>query len=249
MTVGSPEYLVTLSTMAVVATGLTLSARRWPGRWVVVANWALAAVLAGATVAWLTTTVVDQPFSWATSLPLPLCDMATLVTIAALLTRRAWLCEVNYFWGLAGTLQAVLTPDLHAPFPSAEFFEYTLAHTGIVTAAVFLVVGQRIVPRRGAAARTLALTAAYTAFVGAMDGLTGGDYMFLLHKPDATTLLSALGPWPWYLVSALGVAVVLLAVLDAPWWWLRRRGLGRDGVAGSSRGGQPLQPLSTSGGG
>jgi hypothetical integral membrane protein (TIGR02206 family) len=249
MRVGSPEYFATLGTMAVVAIGLTLSARRWPGRWVVVANWVLAAVLAGATLSWLTTTFAGQPFSWATSLPLPLCDMATVVTIAALLTRRQWLCEVNYFWGLAGTLQAVLTPDLHAPFPSAEFFEYTLAHTGIVAAAVFLVVGQRIVPRRGAAVRTLGITAAYTAFVGVVDGLTGGDYMFLLHKPDATTLLSVLGPWPWYLVSALGVAIVLLALLDAPWWWLRRREADRQVVVGSGGGRRPFQPLSTSGGG
>jgi hypothetical integral membrane protein (TIGR02206 family) len=237
--------------MVVVATGLTAAARRWPGRWVLVANWVLAALLAGATAAWLTTTFVGQPFSWATSLPLPLCDMATVVTIAALVTRRAWLCEVNYFWGLAGTLQAVLTPDLHAPFPSAEFFEYTVAHTGIVTAAIFLVVGQRIVPRRGAAKRTLVITMAYCAFVGGVDGLTGGDYMFLLHKPDATTLLSVLGPWPWYLFSALGVAVVLLAVLDAPWWWLRRRARGRLGEvpSGASASGGSLEPLSTSGGG
>ena len=43
--------------------------------------------------------------------------------------------ELTYFWGLAGTLQAIVTPDLSAGFPQLEFFMFVVGHLGIVIAA------------------------------------------------------------------------------------------------------------------
>jgi hypothetical integral membrane protein (TIGR02206 family) len=222
----SPAYITTLAVTIVTATALCIAGRRHrgpnPARWMLVANWALAAMLLATSGLWLATTIGDQPYTAATSLPFALCDMAALVAAAALLTRSMLLVEVTYFWGLAGTLQALLTPDLKVGWPSLEFVEYVVAHAAIVCAAVFLVVGQRLVPRRLAVLRIWLVTIAYTAVVGAIDAVTGGNYMYLRHTPGEWTLLSVLGPWPWYLVSAAGVAVVLFALLDAPWWRGRR---------------------------
>jgi uncharacterized membrane protein YwaF len=64
--------------------------------------------------------------------------------------------------------------------------------------------------------RVFTITLAYTGFVGLIDALTDADYMFLASRPAQWSLLSILGPWPWYLFSAAGVALVLLVVLDAP---------------------------------
>ena len=46
--------------------------------------------------------------------------------------------------------------------------------------------------------------------------------MFLRQPPSEWTLLKVLGPWPWYIVSAAGVAIVLITLLDAPFWHSRR---------------------------
>jgi uncharacterized membrane protein YwaF len=67
-----------------------------------------------------------------------------------------------------------------------------------------------------------AITLGYTAFVGIMDALLGADYMFLASRPVHWSLLSVLGPWPWYILSAAGVALLLLFVLDAPFHASRR---------------------------
>jgi uncharacterized membrane protein YwaF len=40
--------------------------------------------------------------------------------------------------------------------------------------------------------------------------------MFLAAIPATSSLLSVLGPWPWYILSAAGVALILLWALDAP---------------------------------
>ena len=96
-----------------------------------------------------------------------------------MLVAAPLLVELTYFWGLAGTLQAVITPDLNVGFPHLVFFQYVVGHVGIVVAALFLVVGMGIVPRRRAVPRVYVITLGYTAFVGLVDALTGAQ----LHVP------------------------------------------------------------------
>jgi Integral membrane protein (intg_mem_TP0381) len=139
------------------------------------------------------------------SLPLSLCDVALIVAaIACWWPQWNLAVELTYFWELAGTLQAVVTPDLSAGFPQLEFFMFVVGHLGIVVAALFLVVGLRLRPRPGSVTRVFAITAAYTAFVGWFDWVTGSNYMFLAAVPRNGSLLSVLGPWPWYILSAAG---------------------------------------------
>ena len=154
----------------------------------------------------------------ATVSPAAYWSCVAVAAAAACWTRLAVLVELTYFWGLAGSLQAVVTPDLDVGFPHLVFFQYVVGHLGIVTAALFLVTGMRIEPRRGAVGRTLLVTAGYTGLVGLVDALTGANYMFLRDPPANWTLLRVLGPWPWYVVSAAGLAVVLFTLLDALFW-------------------------------
>jgi hypothetical integral membrane protein (TIGR02206 family) len=233
-------YGVSVALAAGLGVALCVEGRRRPGPW---ARWAAAAlglVLFATAVSYVLALVVAGTFSARTDLPFALCDVAVLVAAAACLWQVPVLVELTYFWGLAGTLQAVVTPDLSSGFPHLVFFQYVVGHLGIVLAALFLVVGMRIRPRPGAVPRVLLITALYTAFVGSIDAVTGANYMFLRAPPGEWTLLRLLGPWPWYVVSATGVAVVLLTALDLPFWPGRRRagaggGAQRPGRAGAAR--------------
>jgi hypothetical integral membrane protein (TIGR02206 family) len=140
--------------------------------------------------------------------------------------------ETAYSWGLAGTIQALLTPDLPQHFPSYPYFQYYVAHGGVVAVALVLVVGLRLYPRPWAVVKVAGLTIVYAAFVGLVDAVTGADYMFLRNKPDSPTLLDALGPWPVYILSAALIAVVLFAILNTPFW---RAGRSREGSAEALR--------------
>lgn len=214
------------SAVAVAAVGggaLCVAARRRPGPWRFVVLRLVGAVLFADVVAYTVGLVVAGSWSASTSLPLALCNVGVLVAAVACWWPRPLLVELTYFWGLAGAVQGVVTPDLNVGFPHLEFFEYVVGHLAIVLAAVFLVVGLRYAPRPGAAARVAALTAAYTSFVGLVDAVTGANYMFLRRPPAEWTLLRLLGPWPWYVVSAAGVGIVLLVLLDLPFWAARRR--------------------------
>ena len=215
-------YWLSVGIAATLCTTLCVMARRRPGPWTAWVRRILALLLAGVAVTFVVAPVVDGTWTARSSLPINLCDAAVVIAAVACWSPRLQLAvELTYFWGLAGTLQAVTTPDLSVRFPHLAFWEFVLGHLGIVFAAVYLVVGLRIFPRRRAVVRIFVITVAYTAVVGVVDALTGGNYMFLRAIPSHTSLLSVLGPWPWYIVSAAGVALVLLAVLDAPFHRLR----------------------------
>jgi hypothetical integral membrane protein (TIGR02206 family) len=149
------------------------------------------------------------------TLPLQLTDVVSVVAIAALLTKRRLLVELTYFWAFTASLQATLTPDLALSFPSVYYFTYFTYHVGAIVAASYLVFGCRLYPRRGAIWRVYALTLAWAAVAGIGDVVTGGNYMYLRAKPVHSSLLSVLGPWPWYIVSTAAVGLAMLIVLGA----------------------------------
>ena len=216
-------YGLSVAVAAVACAVACLEARRRPAAWTLTVARVVGLALALDAGSYTVGLLVARTWSERTSLPLALCDVAVLVAAAACLWRQPLLVELTYFLGLAGTLQGVLTPDLSVGFPHLVFWEYVIGHLGIVFAAVFLVFGLGITPRRHAVPRVLFITLAYTAVVGLVDALSGANYMFLRRPPGEWTLLRLLGPWPWYLFSATGVAVVLFTLLDAPFWPGRRR--------------------------
>jgi uncharacterized membrane protein YwaF len=52
------------------------------------------------------------------------------------------------------------------------------------------------------------------AVAGLADVITGGNYMYLAWKPTHSSLLSVLGPWPWYIAASAGVALVMLWMVE-----------------------------------
>jgi hypothetical integral membrane protein (TIGR02206 family) len=159
----------------------------------------------------------------AQALPLQLCDVTTLIAALALWFRRPLLVELTYFWGLAGSFQGLLTPDLPQHFPSYEYVQYYIGHGGIVVAALLLVVGMRLRPRPLAVVWVGVLAIAYAGLLFLLDAATGANYMYLTSKPPAATLLDLMGPWPRYLVGASVLGILLLAILEAPFYVMRRR--------------------------
>src|SRR5438552_3099890 len=152
--------------------------------------------------------------TWYRMLPLQLCDWAMAVIIVALWTgNRRWL-EVAYFWGIGGTLQAIITPNLRFGFPDLRFISFFVAHSGIIIGIVFLMLIYGFRPRPIAIIRTFAWTELYFVIVFTIDLLTGENYGFLLHKPEAFSLLSFLSDWrPLYLLQMHGLALFFFGIL------------------------------------
>ena len=135
---------------------------------------------------------LTEGLAWQKALPFQLCDWAMVAIIVALLTGRERLLEVAYFWGIGGTLQAIITPDLKYAFPDVRFLTFFIAHSGIVVAIAFMMIVKRFRPHWFSIVRTFPWSELYFVIAITVDLLTGENYGYLLHKPAAASLLDAL---------------------------------------------------------
>jgi hypothetical integral membrane protein (TIGR02206 family) len=155
-------------------------------------------------------------------LPLHLCDAAIFVGVFALVTRQALACELLYFWALAGSTLAMVTPEVIWAFPDWRFVVFFLMHGLTVIAAAVLTFGFGCRPRPGAAWRAFGLTIAYAAFVAVLNRLLDANFLYLRAKPVTPTLLDRFGPWPWYLVVSAAIGLGLFHLLAIPFRGARR---------------------------
>jgi hypothetical integral membrane protein (TIGR02206 family) len=211
----SDQHLAALTVMVVGVGVCVYAGRHGDRRTVRAVSAGLAALIAAGWVGEYVADVVLGIWSTKYTLPLQLTDAVSAVTIIALLTKHRWLVELAYFWAFTASLQAALTPDLGYSFPSVFYFTYFLYHVGVIVAASFLVFGCRLYPRPGAVWRAYAATLGFAAVAGVGDLITGGNYMYLRAKPAHSSLLSALGPWPWYIVGGAAVGLAMLLIVGA----------------------------------
>lgn len=142
-------------------------------------------------------------------LPCHLCDLAVFLVAWALVGRNRVVGELALFWGLAGSSQAILTPDLHEGFPSYWWGVFFLGHAGIVLSALYLVVRGRVALTGRSVWRAWAISNGYVLIAGLLNWQLGTNFGYLAGKPDHPSLLDHLGPWPVYLLAIEVVALVL----------------------------------------
>jgi hypothetical integral membrane protein (TIGR02206 family) len=212
----SAGYVVPLALLVVLTVVLCVAARRAPGRWIDVVAAIIALTLVISELSWQPYVVANHTWSLGASLPVQLCDVGAFVAAAALVWRQLLLVEVAYFWGLGGSLQAVLTPDLQDHhFPSFPYLQFYVTHDLVILAALFLVVGLALRPRPGSVRRIYLLTLGFAVVVGLIDVVTGGNYMYLRVRAPGS-LLEVMGPWPWYIATGAVLTLLVLAILYAP---------------------------------
>jgi hypothetical integral membrane protein (TIGR02206 family) len=210
----SDPHLAALAVLVIATTASVWVARTARTPVVVAVARTLALLIAAGWAGEYIVDLVNGTWSVKYDLPLQLTDAVSLTAILALWTRRQLLVELLYFWALTASLQATLTPDLGQSFPSIYYFTYFDYHVWAVVAAFMLVFGCEQYPRPRAAWRAFAMTLAFAAISGAADLITGGNYMYLRTRPQHGSLLSLLGPWPWYIGGAALVGLVMLLALQ-----------------------------------
>lgn len=211
----SPAHLAVVAAVPAAAWGLAWLARRGPDALRRV-RLALAAGLALVALSAYGAAASRGELAPPHGLPLDLCDVVLGLAVVALAAPRPWALEGAYYLGLGGSGMALLTPDVGRDAPALATVQFFAAHGAVVGSVLFLVLAGALRPRPGSWWRVLLATNAYAAAVLVFDLRFGTNYMYLLEKPASGTLLDLLGPWPFYLLAADAVALVLLWLLHLP---------------------------------
>jgi hypothetical integral membrane protein (TIGR02206 family) len=174
----------------------------------------LAASLVGAQLAEQLSAHADGRPSLQAALPLHLCDLSWVLALAGLARLDRRVAEPLYFFALAGTAPGLVTPELPWGFLSTRFLAYFLTHGLVVTTAVVLTFGFRLVPQRGAAWRAFGLLNLYALIVTPVNLALGANYLYLRRKPDPWTPFDLLGPWPYYILGLEAAFLAMFVLLD-----------------------------------
>ena len=176
----------------------------------------IAALLLAVFVAGLGQKYCEGNLTAREGLPMQLCDWALFAVVAALLGRSQTCFELAYFWGLCGTLQALLTPAIESDRAWWLQLGFFLDHAGIVAGVLFLLLVPKMRPR--GLWRVLVWSEVYLVSALAVDTLTGGNYGFLAHRPAQRTMLDFFPDPHWlYVASINATALVFFTALWLPW--------------------------------
>ena len=162
-------------------------------------------------------------------LPLHICGVGLYLTAWVLVRPNQFAYELAYFWGLAGTLQAVITPNLVDGFPSYAFVQFFITHGGIVAGVLFATLAMNMRPKRRAVLRAFLLTNVLMLVLIPINLLLDANYMFICGAPKGEAIFFFLD-WPWYILFMEPVCLGLITILYLPFWRSNRR---QGGVAGS----------------
>ncbi len=176
----------------------------------------LGSVLLLDMVLWYGYLAAIRQLSFPGALPLDLCDVTLFLVTLVLFNLNAAVFDLVYYFALAGTSMALLTPDLWEAFPSLSTVQFFASHGLAVAAVLYLVWSGQARPRPGSAPRTLLALNLFAAFDFTFDAVFKTNYMYLRAKPESLSLLNVLGPWPWYILTSDAVAWVLFLLLYLP---------------------------------
>ena len=213
--------------------------------------WSLAGILVLGAVVGQLQRVTAGVWTRQESLPLHLCDIAVGIVAAALFgvglhgPRRVmnaaharagatdtprvsplWqrLYELAFIWGMGGTSQAIVTPDVWGAFPEATCVRYFILHGGIVVSVLVMTIGLKLRPLPGAVRRVWLTTLVLALIVFPIDWALGANYMYLLGRPTNPTIIDLFGPWPWSLIPLVLVGSAFIALCYVPFWLIDRWG-------------------------
>ncbi len=150
-------------------------------------------------------------------LPLHLCSVMVWVSAYALLAEERRLYSAMYFLGMAGSLQALLTPDAGLyGFPHFRFMQTMISHGLVFLSGIYVAAaeGYRATPR--AALGMFAGLNLYALAVGLINAAIGSNYLYVNGPPETPSIIDLMPAWPWYLIYLEFMALGLLILLCVP---------------------------------
>ncbi len=150
------------------------------------------------------------------SLPLHMCGFSLFLTSWALYSKEQTAFELAYFWGIAGSTQAIFTPDVTGIWNPIGIFIFFFSHSIIVLNVIWLMVVDGMRLRRSSLINTIILTNGFSFIISIFNYAVNGNYWFLCAKPISNSPF-LIGDWPFYLLSIQIAGIILMGLIYLPW--------------------------------
>jgi len=162
-------------------------------------------------------------FSFDEDLPLYPCTMMCFLMPIFTLTRNKIVYEIILFWILAGTFQAIITPDLNHNFPHYNFLKYWFGHSGLVWLIFYATFVYNYRPTFKSIFKSFGALQIYFVSIIIINYLLGANYAYLNRKPAVSSILDLFGPWPYYVIQEQLIVLPAFCLIYMPFYFLARK--------------------------
>ena len=155
-------------------------------------------------------------FTYLEDLPIFICRLVSFLLPIMFIRQSKELFGVLYFWVMAGTSNAVITPDLNFGLPHFESIFYWLIHNGLIVSILYAVFVLEWSLEKRDVWRAFWWGNAYLIFVHGLNLILDSNYSYTMHKPPGGSILDLFGPWPLYLITGQLLALGLFWLFYIP---------------------------------
>ena len=178
----------------------------------------LAGILIVGETTWHIWSAVGGTWTLTYHLPLHICSIMVWLSIYMLFTKNYRIFEFAYFIGLAGAMQAFLTPE--AGIYGIWHFravQTLVVHGTLMVVPIYMALKEGFRPTWRSFVRVAVGVNLYMILIHFVNLGLESNYLFTRHKPPSASLLDVLGPWPWYILSMEALGFVIFFLLYLPW--------------------------------
>lgn len=156
------------------------------------------------------------------SLPLHICGLSSIMAGIIMFYRKQWMYELLYFWGIPGAFHSILTPEFTQGMDGWLFYDYYLAHGGIIFSALFCTFFLGFRPRRGSWWRIFLYSQLLFPVLGMINWLLDANYMYLC-KPPIVENPFVIGEFPFHLIGLEVAGLIHFFIVYLPFGLKYRR--------------------------
>lgn len=188
---------------------------------------AFALILSEMSFYWRLVAVPSLGPNPAEHLPITICGWAAIFASYMVIGKSQTLFDICYFWLLAGSVFALLTPTVltYTGPQHFRYYQFWIEHTLGYVAVFYMIFVHKMRPtiRSMIKAYVAMVALAVVAFVSNRMVGQGANYLFLARPEDAPSVLDILPPNFLIRTSVMAVVISLLYVLVYLPWYLRDR--------------------------
>ncbi len=156
-------------------------------------------------------------------LPLYLCSLLAIVMPVFTHYRKFWMYEILLFWIIAGTLQAIITPDIATGFPTFDYIRYWAVHLGLVIIIFYATFVFKMTPNFKSIFKSILALQLYVLLMIGINYLLNANYFYLNEKPKSASLLDYFGEWPMYIIVVQLIVVPYFFLIYLPFYLAKKR--------------------------
>lgn len=164
----------------------------------------------------------ERPIDLGLVLPFHISYFINLMLPFMLWRRNFFLFEISYYIVIGGCMHSLLTPALQQGFPHYLNFRFFIVHLGLIQSILYAIFVYGFRPTWKSFGRAFLWTNLYFVFVLGINALLGTNFMYLNQKPPVPSLLDLFGEWPWYLVGAEFLCLMMFTLAMLPFAFQRQ---------------------------